>query len=198
MGMAELINKLNDFVVIWEANNGKELVQNMKTCPIPEIILLDVAMPEMDGFESAIWLKNNYPGIKILTLSMFNQEDDILKMLKLGVHGYILKDADPIELKTALNDLKEKGYFYSDLVNGAITKSMKGVYVKKDIEKLNDQEIKFLKLVCSEFTYQEIADKMYVSLRTIDGYRDELFNKLGVKTRVGLVLYAIKNGYVKF
>jgi two-component system, NarL family, invasion response regulator UvrY len=196
-GMVELINKLEDFTVVWEAGNGKEFIENLKFCSVPEILMLDIAMPEMNGYETAKWLKKNHPEIKVLVLSMFDEEDAIIKMLKIGINGYILKDAEPEELKLALYEVRNKGHYYSDMVSDTMASMIKDGKDKGIKINLNDREIKFLELICTEMTYKEIADKMCVSSRTIDGYRDSLFAKLNVKNRIGLVIYAIKNGIVQ-
>ena len=138
--------------------------------------------------------------MKVLALSMYDNETSIIRMLKCGARGYILKDSEPAELKAAINDLETKGFYYSDLVSGklmhAINKMDDDGDGLKSLVSLSERETDFLKHSCSELTYKEIADKMYVSPRTIDGYRDALFEKLQVKTRVGLVMYAIKNSIV--
>lgn len=166
---------------------------------LPEIILLDINMPEMDGYETAAWLKSHYPEIKILVLSMYDNENSIIRMLKSGARGYILKDAEPAELKNALDAVAKKGFYYSEFVTGRLIHNINSEDDKKTIKNITDlnaRELEFLKLVCSELTYKDIADKMCLSARTIDGYRDALFEKLNAKSRVGLVLYAIKNGIV--
>ena len=160
---------------------------------IPDIVLMDINMPEMDGYETTLWIKDNHPEIKVLALSMYDNENAIIRMLRAGVKGYILKDCDPSELHYAINSIITSGFYYTENVTG---KLISMVSKKDNNDELNEREITFLKLVCSELTYKEIADKMYKGVRTIDGYRDALFEKLNVKTRVGLVLYAIKNGIV--
>ncbi|MGV3585938.1 MAG: response regulator [Adhaeribacter sp.] len=199
-GMVELVNNFSGHGVIWEANNGRELTQKFATEETPDIVLLDINMPEMDGYETAAWLKQHYPKVMVLTLSMYDHEEAIIKMLRAGAKGHILKDADPQELQTALQALVKKGFYYSELVSGTLLNSL-----NRDPEnnkkaaalvKLNDRESEFLKLACTEFTYKEIADKMCLAPRTIDGYREALFEKLQVKSRIGLVLYAIKTGHV--
>jgi two-component system, NarL family, invasion response regulator UvrY len=131
-----------------------------------------------------------------MVLSMSDNESDIIKMIKYGARGYILKDANPEYLERALTDMVTKGFYYSEWLSGTIINSLRGLESKKE-EELSEKEVEFLKLACTEMTYKEIADKMFLSVRTIDGYRDALFEKLNLKSRVGLVLYAIKNGIVK-
>jgi DNA-binding NarL/FixJ family response regulator len=198
-GLAELVTKLGH-TVLFEADNGKDFINKLDAKNCPDVILLDINMPQMDGYETAQWIKENHPDIKVLALSMYDNENSIIRMLKCGAKGYILKDSEPAELKTAIEDLVTKGYYYSDLVSGklihAINKIEDEGSAVNTLVNLNDRETDFLKYACTEMTYKEIADKMFVSPRTIDGYRDGLFEKLHVKTRVGLVMYAIKNGIV--
>jgi len=199
-GLAALVNSFDDFTVVFEADNGQDMQQKIKTDNLPDLVLLDINMPKMDGYASAQWLKQTYPLIKIMALSMYDNENAVIRMFKAGARGYILKDCEPPELKTALLSVIEKGYFYSELVTGKLIHSINKLEEDADIRnivQLNDKEIQFLKLACTELTYKEIAEQMYLSPRTIDGYRDALFEKLQIKTRVGLVMYAIKNGFVQ-
>ncbi len=199
-GMVELVNNFPGYGVVWEANNGLELTLKIGTEITPDIVLLDINMPQMDGYETAAWLKQHYPQVMVLTLSMYDTEEAIIKMLQVGAKGHILKDADPQELKTALQALVKKGFYYSELVSGTLLNSLNRDQENNkkaaELVKLNDRESEFLKLACTELTYKEIADKMCVAPRTIDGYREALFEKLQVKSRIGLVLYAIKTGHV--
>ena len=199
-GLANLVRNYSDYAVLFEADNGKELIKALKATSLPDIVLLDINMPGMDGFETALWLRKHYPDIKVLALSMYDNEQAIIRMMKNGAKGYILKDIDPIEFRQALDSVRKKGYYYSELVTG---KLIHAVNMMDDLDqpiqtlvKLNQRELQFLKLVCTELTYREIAEQMFLSPRTIDGYRDDLFEKLKVKTRVGLAMYAIKNGIV--
>ena len=197
-GLAALI-KDSGHGVLFEADNGKDFISKLKPKYIPEIVLLDINMPDMDGYDTAKWIKNNYPEIKVLALSMYDKENSIIRMLKCGARGYILKDCEPTELLVAIRELETKGYYYSDLVSGkiinAINKLDDGSELK-DLIRLNERECTFLKYACTELSYKEIAEKMFVSPRTVDGYRDSLFEKLNLKTRTGLVMYAIKNNIV--
>jgi two-component system, NarL family, invasion response regulator UvrY len=198
-GLAALVKSLGHNV-LFEADNGKDLISKLDKKNLPEVILMDINMPEMDGYNTAQWLKENHAEIKVLALSMYDNENSIIRMLKSGAKGYILKDCEPAELKAAIDAVVSKGYYYSDLVSGklihAINKIEDSGSDVNTLSNLNERETDFLKYACTELTYKEIADKMFVSPRTIDGYRDALFEKLHVKTRVGLVMYAIKNGIV--
>ncbi len=199
-GLASLVQSLGH-CVLFEAANGREFTEKLKPTMLPDIVLLDINMPEMDGFATSLWLKVNYPDIKVLALSMYDNENSIIRMLKNGAKGYILKDSEPTELKDAIEALMKKGYYYSDLVSGKLIHAINKIEDEgNDVNTMNnlsEREIDFLKYACTELTYKEIADKMFVSPRTIDGYRDALFEKLHVKTRVGLVMYAIKNEVVQ-
>ena len=199
-GLASLIRSFGEYEITFEACSGKDLIRPLRQLRPPDLILLDINMPEMDGYETALWLRRHYPNIKILALSMYDTDNSIIRMLKNGVKGYILKDIEPSELKVALESVISKGFYYSELVTGklihTINDSHEPRYRLKHLLNLNDRELEFLRLVCSESTYKEIADRMNLSPRTIDGYRDTLFEKLQVRTRVGLVMYAIRHGVV--
>ena len=198
-GLASLLKNLGHDI-LFEADNGKDFIEKLNPKSIPDLVLLDINMPEMDGYETAQWIRLNQPNIKVLALSMYDNEMAIIRMLKCGARGYILKDSEPTELKAAIEDVMNKGFYYSDLVSGKLLHAINTMDDEtsdlKSMAKLNERETDFLKYACTEMTYKEIADKMFLSPRTIDGYRDALFEKLNVKTRVGLVIYAIRNGVV--
>ena len=196
-GLAGLVKNLGH-EVLFEASNGKELIEKLNPNLLPQIVLMDINMPEMDGYESAYWLKANYPEIKVLALSMYDSENAIIRMLKNGTKGYILKDSDPSELQEALAALMDKGFYYSELVSGKLVNAINAMDAEgpANVVRLNEREISFLKWTCTELNYKDIAEKMFISPRTVDGYRDALFEKLKVKSRIGLVIYAIRNGIV--
>ncbi len=188
-GLAKLIRSFGTYNVLFEASNGKDFIEKAKT--LPQLVLMDINMPEMDGYETTAWLRANHPDVMVLALSMYDNEAAVIKMFKAGAKGYILKDCDPAELKAAFDALVTKGFYYSEMVTGRF---IRNIHSLDQQVQLNERESTFLKLACSELTYKEIAEKLYVSPRTVDGYRDDLFDKLKVKTRVGLVMYAIKHG----
>ena len=180
-GLAELVKTLGH-EVLFECGNGKECIDRLDPKLLPDIVLLDINMPEMDGYETAQWLKQHHPDVKVLALSMYDNETSIIRMLKSGARGYILKDSEPGELKAALRALEEKGFYYSDLVSGKLMHAINKMEDEngnlKNLVPLNERETDFLKYACTELTYKQIAEKMFLSPRTIDGYRDALFEKL--------------------
>jgi len=199
-GLANLIRGLETYAILFEANHGKDFFKQLQPRYLPDIVLQDINMPEKDGYETALWLKRKYSGIKILALSQYDNEHSIVRMMKNGSKGYILNDVDPLQFRRVIDSLLRKGFYYSELITGKLIHTVSQLdeseAALKSIVSLNAREIDFLKLACSEMTYKEIAEKMFLSVRTIDGYRDALFEKLNVKSRVGLVLFAIKNNIV--
>lgn len=195
--LEKLINSFEGFHVIYHASNGKELQQKLRAnSNPPDIILLDINMPVMDGFETAEWLSQNHPDIKVLALSMEDDEKVILKMLQKGAKGYLLKDIHPDRLKIALVEVMDRGYYHSEKVAATLLHSIQPSSKSEEVP-FKENELTFLQLACSEMTYKEIADVMSLSPKTIDGYRQELFNRLHIKNRVGLVIYALKNDLIK-
>lgn len=197
-GLASLIKLFSGYRVTLEAANGKDFIRQLNPAECPDIVLLDISMPEMDGFETAAWIRDHHPEIKVLALSTMDSEASIIRMVRQGAKGYVLKDAEPEELKRAFDEVLRFGYFFNDLVTHRVMKALTGVANSIDatFEKLSDRELEFLKHSCSELSYTQIADIMCVSPRTVEGYRNSLCEKLGLKTRTGLAIYAIKNGIV--
>ncbi|MGB0891929.1 MAG: response regulator [Flavobacteriaceae bacterium] len=191
--ISELVNGFENFEALYTCKNGKELLSKLKSSEIqPEVILMDVNMPVLNGIETTRQLSNDYPNIKVIALSVEEEEKTILEMLRCGARGYLMKDTKKEILEEALNTTIEKGYYYtntiSQLLIGSLNKKEEDVILK-------DREVEFLKLACSEKTYKEIAEAMCLSPKTIEGYRDSLHEKLNIKNRIGLVLYAIRNNF---
>lgn len=193
--LSRLVNTFDQYTVLFEADNGKRLKEQILLHQVPEIVLLDVNMPEMDGYETTQWLHKNYPFIKVLVLSMLSDEKTIIKMFRLGARGYLLKNTDPEELHKALDAINSQNVYLSEYVSTKLVTGLNNASDKTESEVvLNERERDFLRHACTELSYKEIAEKMHLSPRTIDDYRQSLFAKLKVHSRVGLVMYAIRNG----
>lgn len=193
-GIAGLLSEFKELEIVFEAENGLHMQELLATHNEPNIILMDINMPILDGYETTKWLKSHYPKISVLALSMYEDDEAVIKMIKSGACGYILKKSKPRELLEAIQTVFEKGVFINEMVSG---KLMRSVSSEGTDPKLSGREVEFLKLCCSELTYKDIASVMFVSPRTVDNYRESLFIKLNLKTRSGLILYAIKKGIFK-
>lgn len=192
--LGELVDKFDNFNVQYYSKNGKECIDRIASSPAhPDIILMDINMPVMDGVKTTEHLTTHYPDIKVIALSMNDDDSHIIEMLRAGSKGYLVKDISPVVLHRALTEVATRGFYYSENVTSSLVSSIQET---EDPGKPNfkDNELIFLELACSQKTYKEIAAEMYLSPKTIDGYREALFKKLGVRSRVGLVLYAIKHG----
>lgn len=201
-GLINLIEIVcSDCTILFEADNGADLQRKLTKSNEPDIIIMDINMPQMDGFASVQWLNDNFPLIKILVVSMIEKEESVVRMLKLGVKGYLSKDVEPTALGEALDTIMNGDFYYTDFITGKLVQALQNghhIHSKKReaLQLMNDREKEFLKLACSELTYNEIAAQMYLSPKTIDGYRNALFEKFTIKSRVGLVLYALKHELV--
>jgi two-component system, NarL family, invasion response regulator UvrY len=195
--LAQLINNFEEFTVVATAGNGKEVIDLIETHNKIDIVLMDLNMPIVDGYEAAKLLSKNRPDIKIVILTMYDSEIALIRLLQSGVNGFLKKDIHPTELKNALLTVASGEYYYSNHTTVKIASLFRK---KSSIERsiLNDMEIEFLKLASTDMTYKEIANAMKMTPRHIDNYRDALFTKLDVKSRVGLAIYAVKNGIVTF
>lgn len=191
-----LVSNFKEFNVLAVLKNGKELIDYISTeNTLPEIILMDIQMPIMNGIEATSWLKDNKPDIKVLALSMECDESTILAMLRAGAKGYLLKDIHPDILHHALKEVNFNGYYYTESIANTLLNSINKPEKPKRIT-LKERELEFLKLTVSEKTYKQIADAMCLSPKTVENYREALFEKLEVKSRIGLVIYAIKEKIV--
>jgi DNA-binding NarL/FixJ family response regulator len=195
-GMVELLRSAGKFDIVAEAGNGQELVDKIGQLEEPpQVCLLDVNMPVMDGYKTLALLRMKYRDMKFLTLSMYDHEFAIIKMLRQGANGYLLKEDDPEVLKSAIEYVVEHDFYHSELTSQHLNKAEEEITTHKQII-LTPNEKTFLELCCTEMIYKEIANHMGLSVRTVEGYRDDLFDKLGVNTRTGLVIYALKHGLV--
>ena len=198
-GIANLLAEFSDINIVFDVSNGKELQDILPIKNQVDVILMDITMPVIDGYQATAWVKKNYPDIHILALSMFDEDLAVIGMLKAGAGGYVLKESTPAELYQAISEIKTKGIYINEMVSGKMLRNVQNQdNLSNDSVRLTPREIEFIKLCVSELTYKEIADKMKIAARSVDNYREILFEKLEIKSRVGIVLYAIKNKIVKF
>lgn len=201
-GLVMLLDDIDFVGKIYEAADGQELLGLLETAePLPDVILLDLRMPVMDGVEATEKIRELYPGIKIIILTMQDDENFIVFMIEKGISGYLLKNVEPDELEKALGVLRHKDYFFNEKLADLVFRALHSKGRKKPgiyYESLfTERELEVLRLICEELTNAEIASRLNLSKRTIDGHRMSLFEKSGVKNTAGLVLYAVRNGIVK-
>lgn len=189
--MAALLELMGSFKVVFQGSNGMELIAYLEKQAGPDLILLDVSMPIMNGPETCRWINKNCRETKVIALSMLRSETVIISMLTNGACAYLLKDAEPDELKNILIEVHEKGFAHNEMVPRPALRKQSAFPIV-----LSEQEKLFIQWACTDKTHKEIADILNLSPRTIDGYRDSVFKKLQVNSRVGIVLYALRNGIV--
>ncbi|WP_299256077.1 response regulator transcription factor [uncultured Aquimarina sp.] len=190
--LAGLVNGFSKFKILYLCKNGRELLTRLKDPKnIPDVVLMDINMPIMNGIETTIALKEEYPEVNVLALSVEEDEKTILKMLRAGAKGYLLKDTEKSILENALVEVQETGFYHTKDVTNLLLGSLNPKKENKVL--LKEREMEFIKHACTEKTYKEIASDMCLSPKTIEGYRDSIFEKLHLKNRTGLVIYAIKN-----
>lgn len=194
-GIRSLLTEVADFEVCGEASNGVEVIDFLENNPI-DIVLMDINMPEMNGIEATTVLKEKFPKVKVLTLTMHDEDKYIMKMIQAGALGYILKNTDQQELLSAIKTLSDGNTFFSRKVSDRIMAHLSNPQKAKQqvVEgtPLTEREVEILKLIADGLTNQEIAEQLYISPRTVDTHRRNLLQKLGVKNTAGLVKYAFK------
>ena len=192
-GLINILNSYKSFTVIIEAGNGKDLIEKLSTCTtLPDICILDIDMRPINGYDAAKEIAQQWPAIKMIALSMYTDEYCIINMLRNGTRGFITKDTEPGELFSALEQLHKKGFYHDGIDPELLSRAMQsGLGV---VPELTNSEKEFLSLCCSDLHYRDIAPRMNVSERTIDSFRDNLFKKLNVKSRPGLVTFAMLTG----
>jgi DNA-binding NarL/FixJ family response regulator len=197
-GLVSLLTDSGKINVIFDAENGQDMILKLPRHPLPEVILMDITMPQMDGYESTKWIKENHPQIKVLALSMFEEDKPIIGMLKSGAGGYMLKQSRSSDLLDAITGIAKQSYYINELVSGKLLRNIQdNQSVKAQQIEVSSNELKFLELCCSDLTYKQIADLMNLSPHTIDNYREALFQKFETKSRTGLVIAALKQDLIK-
>lgn len=199
--LASLIDSFGDCRVIHQSGSGKTLTEAIAGGLQPDLVILDLNMPGMDGFETAGWLQKKAPDLPVLMLTMYDSELTLIRLLQAGVKGFLKKDIPPSELKSAIHSVLQTGYYYSNHTTGKVMNLFRqqpdgGNQLQRSM--LSDEEVRFLRLVCTDMTYKEIAQKLGLNPRSVDTLRDQLFIKLDVKSRVGLAMVAIRHGVVTF
>jgi two-component system, NarL family, invasion response regulator UvrY len=195
-GIIEIIQNLGNFNFVIESDNGKDFIDKYKQAKIqPEICIIDIRMPEMDGFQLVQYIKGNFPNLKTLVLTTYDEEYYLIKMIKLGVNGYLLKNCHPEELKKALIAISENSYYYNNIFSKKLKEMVVTNFIK--LPNITDNEKSFLKICGEDLTYSQIAEKLNKSQRSVEGYRDSLFRKFEVNNRASLVLLAVKMGIIK-
>lgn len=194
-GVANLLREEADLEVLFTAENGDVLQHRLSTGPLPDVVLMDINMPVLDGFASTAWLRKTHPDVRVLALSMYEDDDNIIRMLRQGAGGYILKESRKGDLVQGIRTIHQQGFYVNDRVSGRLLAQLhEGHAAGNPLPvRISEREQQFLRLCCSEMTYKEIADAMGISPRTVDNYREDLFEKLALRSRVGLVLFALRH-----
>lgn len=201
-GVINTLTPYENINVVFEAEDGEHLLQIMQEQQ-PDVILMDLKMPRMDGIQATIKVKEKYPQVKVIILTMYEDDNFIVHLVENGANAYLLKNSEPEEIYEAICTTFDKGFYFNENVNLALLKKVlhknkqqfKPTF-KNEVQ-LSDRELEVLKLICNEYTTQEIADQIYLSSRTVEGLRQKLLEKLSVKNTVGLVLYAFRNGLIE-
>ena len=199
--LANLIDGFQEFNVIAKAANGSEVIELIESGMLPDILVMDLNMPKMDGYETAKWLVKKHPQIKIVILTMYGSEIVLIRMLQLGISGFLKKDIHPEELKNALLKIAAGEIFYSSRIAEKIIslfKKKQGRNFTIENLLLNDLEIEFIKWSATEMSYNEIGKTMHLNQRYINSFRQALFTKLEVHSRTELIVYAFQNGIITF
>ncbi|MGX5819162.1 response regulator [Chitinophaga lutea] len=201
-GVMNTLTPYENIQVVFEAEDGEHLLEIMQDQQ-PDVILMDLKMPRMDGIQATIKVREKYPKVKIIILTMYEDDNFIVHLVENGANAYLLKNSEPEEIYEAICTTFEKGFYFNENVNLALLKKVlhknkqqfKPTF-KNEVQ-LTDRELEVLKLICNEFTTQEISEQIFLSPRTVEGLRQKLLEKLNVKNTVGLVLYAFRNGLIE-
>jgi DNA-binding NarL/FixJ family response regulator len=201
-GMAAIINGFNDMMVVCETDNGRKLLTFLETTTQKtDVILMDLSMPELNGIDTMKIIHEKYPDQKVIILSIHNEEKFVVHLIELGANAYLFKNAEPEDVENAIRGVVEKGFYFSESLMLTFQKRLNNkkthVSVHDNIPiTLTIREIEVMNLICQELTAQEIACKLFISVRTVDGHRNNLLEKTGARNTAGLVIFAIKNNLV--
>lgn len=199
-GLKAILEDCSSLNIVFEAGNGQDLISQL-AFKTPDVILMDIKMPVMDGMQATSYVHEHFPEIKVLALSMYHEDKYIVDMMKAGASGYILKNAEPGEIIEAVSTVHAKEFYFNERLSVTLVKQLLGPSAgipkipHKNIS-LNQRETEILSLICQEYTNVEIGEKLFLSVRTVEGYRTRLFEKIGSKNIAGLVIFAIKQGII--
>ncbi|MFD2567148.1 response regulator [Pseudotenacibaculum haliotis] len=202
-GMRFLLERDEDFEILFEAGDGQELVDRLKSSEEkPDIILMDLKMPNLNGVEATKIIHKDYPDVKIIALTSYGGKSFIINMIDVGASSYLLKNTSPKDVIFTIKEVNEKGFYYNEKVMKMIHENLlssSGKKIRSDLDKklLSKREIEVLELICAEYTTNEIAEKLFISPRTVDGHRNNLLLKTGSKNVAGLVIYGIQKKLVE-
>ncbi len=196
-GLRILLNNMENYRVVGEASNGKQFIDLLQK-EVPDLVLMDISMPVMDGIEASTLAHEMYPDLKIITLSMYGEEDYYYKMVDAGVKGFVLKNSDIKEVKNALDVVYDGGSFFSSELLQNLVNNLKSSSKSKEFQaELSEREMEILILICKGLSNQEIGDQLFISKRTVDKHRANILEKSDSKNTAQLVVYAIKNRLVE-
>ena len=198
-GLKKCIANDTSLEVIAEADNGEDLIAGFEK-QLPDVVIMDLKMPIMDGMEATQIIRKKFPSVKVLVVTMYEDDKFIIHLMEIGANGYLLKNTEPDEIRKSIYAVHENGYYFNDLVNKALLKKL---VIKNNIKPSFNQNVEFserehevLKMICEEKTAAEIAKEIFLSPRSVEGIRQRLIEKVGVRNTAGLVMFAIKNGIV--
>ncbi|MCP9768345.1 DNA-binding response regulator [Lacihabitans sp. LS3-19] len=201
-GMVNIINNFENIEVVLEATNGQELLDDLeKLSSPPDIVILDLSMPELNGIDTTKIIHEKYPDIKIIILSVYSEDRFVTHLMELGVNAYLFKNVEPDEVEKAIWAIMEKDFYFNEAFLLAMRKRLTGkkprLLIQDNIPSLLSQrELEVLDLICKQYTTSEIGEKLFISTRTVDGHRNNLLEKTGMKNTAGLVVFSIKNNLI--
>jgi DNA-binding NarL/FixJ family response regulator len=201
-GMTVLVNSFENMTIMLEAENGRQLLTLLEQAEvIPNIILLDLSMPEMNGLEALKVIKESYPTIGVIILTIHEAENHILATIQAGANAYLAKNAEPEEVEKAIREVHKNDFYFTapmlEIMRKGLLKKLQPLNLDKNENPLSPRELEVLQLICKQFSSVEIAEKLFLSNRTVEGHRNNLLAKTGSRNTAGLVLYALKHKLVE-